>query len=244
MCGATARSISETTPSVRAGSGCSSSRTIARASRPIAVEGGGTLEWPPAARAVRRSVRKPFSATPTSASGSSANEPSPGCMIARPSSRLNQARAPRAASAAVMAPAPSFSAHLLVVPERDPHGAARPEALPREAVDRLHRADHAGLVVERAAPPHEAVGDHAREGRMRPRLGVGHRHHVEVRGQQHRLERGVAARPGVEQARGADLLALEHAARVREGGLEPVVERGEGRRVEVGRRLVRHRREA
>ena len=108
----------------------------------------------------------------------------------------------------------------------------------REGIDRLERREHAHLVVEGTAPPHEAVGDVAREGRVRPRALRSrlHGNDIEVRHHDDGLERGVRARPLEEETRGIDDLVRERRVGAREALREIGVQRTHGD--EVGARVL------
>src|SRR3989449_3783355 len=58
-------------------------------------------------------------------------------------------------------------AHLLIVAERQVHGAPRLGSRPEEVLHRLAESDEAALVVERAPAPHISAGDPALEWRDR-----------------------------------------------------------------------------
>ena len=78
---------------------------------------------------------------------------------------------------------------------------------------------------------------------MRPGLRIRRGHHVEVRGQQDRRERGIATGPAVEQARRAHALAAQRRVHARVAGFEPGEQAVEGGHVELLRGFVRNRRE-
>src|SRR5439155_1170550 len=59
-------------------------------------------------------------------------------------------------------------AHLLIVAEREIHGAARLGSRPEEMLHRLAESDEAALVVERAPAPHISAGDPALQWRLGP----------------------------------------------------------------------------
>ena len=103
------------------------------------------------------------------------------------------------------------------------------EALGEQPLDRLEDGKQARLVVERAAAPDEAVGDHAVEGRMLPlRFGPRlDRHDVLVGEQQQRRQLGIPTLPRVEQAGAPDELRRERRVRARIAAREVAAERRE-----------------
>ena len=122
---------------------------------------------------------------------------------------------------------------------------SRREALGEQRSTASRMREEAALVVERAAAPDEAVGDHALEGRVLPLLGARlDRHHVLVGEQQQRGQRGLATPPGVEQARAADELARERRVHARELRRDRRGRPCEGRGIVLAPVLVRDGREA
>src|SRR5437016_11098909 len=88
-------------------------------------------------------------------------------------------------------------AHLLIVAEREIHGAPQLGSRPEEMLHRLAESDEAALVVERAPAPHISAGDPALEWRLGPaglRAGLD-RNHVMMREQHDRWGTRIGARP-------------------------------------------------
>ncbi len=92
------------------------------------------------------------------------------------------------------------AADFLVMPEGEEYRTCRLEALRGKPFCRFHHRDQRALVVDRSAAPDIPVRDRTREGRVlplvfRPRRD---RHDVDMRHQQHGIERRVRAFPGVK----------------------------------------------
>ena len=95
---------------------------------------------------------------------------------------------------------------------------------PDQPFDRFENRDDRRFVVEGSSSPDEAVGDHARERRMRP-FGLGacfDGHDVQVPHEQDGIERRVRAGPRVQQAVFRDDFPRQAARHVRERVVDPV----------------------
>src|SRR6266566_3684268 len=210
-----------------------SSRRIAAARMPTAVSSGGIEECPPSAWAVSPTVTYPFSAMPTTATGAETPAINP-LVSAPPSSSTNSGWTLRDASRA----APP--AHLLIVAEREIHGAARLGSRPEEMLHRLAESDEAALVVERAPAPHISAGDPALEWRLGPaglRAGLD-RNHVLMSQQYDRWDTRIGSWPLVQQAVAVHFLELERGMELWERGSQVALEAIELTGVELARILI------
>ena len=132
---------------------------------------------------------------------------------------------------------------LLVMPERQVDRAPWSGAPADQPLHGLEQRHQVALVVHRAAAPHEAARNPARERRLRPaalraRLD---RHDVLVRHEQDRLQCSVRAAPLVQQAEPARDLASEPCVQPREAGPQIVLKPPELRGVELRGVLIRDR---
>ena len=109
--------------------------------------------------------------------------------------------------------------------KRKIEGAPGAEPLCEQRFQRLHQRDHADLVIETAATPHDAVLHDTTERRMCPLVqGVLlDRHHIEVAHEQHRFERGVRSLHVINQAVARHDRARGPFADARIGTLEKVM---------------------
>ena len=105
----------------------------------------------------------------------------------------------------------AFSAAFLVMAEGEIDRLPRPVAAREQALGRFEDRHQRALVVDRAAPDHEAVCDGAAERRSAPFAFASRldRNDVLVGHQEEGGGRRVAARPGEQQAPSGDLLALQ-----------------------------------
>ena len=122
---------------------------------------------------------------------------------------------------------------LLVGEDEQDEIAGELDALPLRAQERVHEHRHAGLHVERAAPPDVAVLEPALERRVRPGL-AGRRDDVDVALEQQRLR--AAAGKAADEVRPAGLL-LE-GLRLEPFLLEQALDERDARRL-VARRVRR-----
>src|SRR5438046_1463862 len=131
-------------------------------------------------------------------------------------------------------------AHLLIVAEREIHGAARLGSRPEEMLHRLAESDEAALVVERAPAPHISAGDPALEWRLGPaglRAGLD-RNHVLMSQQYDRWDTRIGSWPLVQQAVAVHFLELERGMELWERGSQVALEAIELTGVELARILI------
>src|SRR5947208_9616048 len=137
-------------------------------------------------------------------------------------------------------------AHLLIVAEREIHGAPRLGSRPEEMIHRLAESDEAALVVERAPAPHISAGDPALEWRLGPaclRAGLD-RNHVLMSQQHDRWDTRIGSRPLVQQTVAVHSLELQGGMELRERRSQVTLEALELTGVELARILIRDRLEA
>src|SRR5207249_3521508 len=196
-----------------------SRRSTAALSIPTAVCAGGMDECPPVACAVNSRLTYPFSAIPTTATGAVTPAITP-VVIAPPSSSTYSTCTWRPASNAAVRAAPA---------DQPLHG--------------LEQRHQVALVVHRAAAPHEAARNPARERRLRPAALRARfdRHDVLVRHEQDRLQCSVRAAPLVQHAEPARDLASEPCVEPWEAGPQIVLKPPELRGVELRGVLIRDR---
>ena len=159
-CRPTVSTMPSTTSSSRAGSGFSSMRRMARASRAGAPPRAGAEACPPGSVVLSSTSSRPFSASPTTAvaawhAGEDAADDSAALVEHHP--RADAARGQR-----LDGELRADAEDLLVVAEGQVDVAARREALGHQRLDGLEDRHEGALVVDRAAAVHHAVGDAAR----------------------------------------------------------------------------------
>src|SRR2546425_631756 len=135
---------------------------------------------------------------------------------------------------------PAPSADLLVVAERQVHGAPGLGARRDEVLHRLENSDQAHLVVQRSPAPHVASGDPPLERGLGPAALCSwlHRDHVLMRQEDDRWKVRVGPRPLVQQAVAVHLLEFERGMEAGEGRPQVAMEAVELTSVELARVLI------